>query len=378
MEKYFEIFINSYHGYFNYLWKEITHFHWENYFYGLLLISLLVWGLELLFPWRKNQKVFRKDFWLDTFYMFFNFFLLNLIVLIFLSNATAELFNDVLGLVGLKVSDFQLLDLNALPFGLGLLIFFLVTDFVQWNTHRLLHRVPFLWNFHKLHHSVKEMGFAAHLRYHWMEPVVYKSLLYVPLAIIGGFDVEAVAIVHFTVLAIGHLNHANIGWDYGIFKYVFNNPKMHVLLAFSSCEATLAPAYDQAIVGKVTESSDLAMRFFAEVDGGTTNESFAMREPIYNTLIGAFESLKLQAKARPVPNNTALEKINELLKSKGSGAISGEYPSAFAFEQIALTFKKMKETDREQGIKPLALQAFKGQVEIFLDQAITYESFLKR
>lgn len=72
------------------------------------------------------------------------------------------------------------------------------------------------------------MGFAAHLRYHWMEPIVYKSLLYIPLAIIGGFDVEAVAIVHFTALAIGHLNHANIGWDYGRFKYVLNNPKMHI------------------------------------------------------------------------------------------------------------------------------------------------------
>ncbi|HAV55632.1 MAG TPA: sterol desaturase, partial [Aequorivita sp.] len=90
--------------------------------------------------------------------MFFNFFLLNLIVLIFLSNATAELFNDLLGMVGLKLLDFQLLNLDALPFGLGLLIFFLVTDFVQWNTHRLLHYSPFLWNFHKLHHSVKEMG----------------------------------------------------------------------------------------------------------------------------------------------------------------------------------------------------------------------------
>ena len=160
MEKYIEIFKTSYHGYFNYLWKEITHFHWENYFYGLILVSLIVWALELLFPWRKNQKVFRKDFWLDTFYMFFNFFLLNLIVLIFLSNATAELFNDLLGMVGLKLLDFQLLNLDALPFGLGLLIFFLVTDFVQWNTHRLLHYSPFLWNFHKLHHSVKEMGFA--------------------------------------------------------------------------------------------------------------------------------------------------------------------------------------------------------------------------
>lgn len=228
MEKYLTIFKDSYYGYFNYLWSEITTFHWENYFYGLILVSLLVWGLELLFPWRKDQKIFRKDFWLDTFYMFFNFFLLNLIVLIFLSNATAELFNDILRLIGLQLSDFQVLDLNILPYGFGLLIFFLVTDFVQWNTHRLLHRIPFLWNFHKLHHSVTEMGFAAHLRYHWMEPVVYKSILYIPLAIIGGFNVEAVAIVHFSSLAIGHLNHANLGWDYGVLKYVLNNPRMHI------------------------------------------------------------------------------------------------------------------------------------------------------
>ena len=228
MGKYFELFKSSYREYFNYLIDEITHFHWENYFYGLIIVSLAVWGLEILFPWRKNQKIFRKDFWLDTFYMFFNFFLLNLIVLIFLSNATAQLFNDFLSLFGVSISNFQLVNLNQLPFGLGLLVFFLLTDFVQWNTHKLLHRIPFLWNFHKVHHSVKEMGFAAHLRYHWMEPVVYKSILYIPLAIIGGFEVSAVAIVHFTALTIGHLNHANLGWDYGILKYIFNNPKMHI------------------------------------------------------------------------------------------------------------------------------------------------------
>ncbi|MEZ4881611.1 MAG: sterol desaturase family protein [Flavobacteriaceae bacterium] len=228
MEKYFEIFKSSYHGYFNYLWNEITHFHWENYFYGLIIVSLLVWALELLLPWRKNQKIFRKDFWLDTFYMFFNFFLLNLIVLIFLSNTVEALFNDFLSLFGLSVASFQLFNLNTLPLGLGLVVFFLVTDFVQWNTHMLLHRIPFLWNFHKLHHSVKEMGFAAHLRYHWMEPVVYRSMLYIPLAIIGGFSVESIAIVHFTALTIGHLNHANLGWDYGFLKYIFNNPKMHI------------------------------------------------------------------------------------------------------------------------------------------------------
>jgi sterol desaturase/sphingolipid hydroxylase (fatty acid hydroxylase superfamily) len=228
MEKYSNILKDSYSGYWNYLLSEITSFHWDNFFYGLIIVSLLVWILEIIFPWRKNQKVFRKDFWLDTFYMFFNFFLLNLIVLIFLSNTAEQLFNDLLGLVGLSVSNFELFDVDSLPYGLGLVVFFFVSDFVQWNTHRLLHRVPFLWSFHKVHHSVKEMGFAAHLRYHWMEPIVYKSLLYIPIAIIGGFDAQDVAIVHFFALTVGHLNHANLGWDYGIFKYILNNPKMHI------------------------------------------------------------------------------------------------------------------------------------------------------
>ena len=229
MERYFKIIKGSYISYWDYLKNELLlNTGWGNYFYALLLVSVLVLILEILFPWRKNQKVLRKDFWLDTFYMFFNFFLLNLILLVALSNTAAALFNQVLGFVGLSIKSIQLIDLGSWPKWLALGLFFVVSDFVQWNTHRLLHRVPFLWNFHKVHHSVKEMGFAAHLRYHWMEPVVYKSLLYVPLAIIGGYTFQEVIIVHFFTLVIGHLNHANLGWDYGIFKYVFNNPKMHI------------------------------------------------------------------------------------------------------------------------------------------------------
>lgn len=229
METYLEIIKNSYSGYWNYLKNSVLlELNWENYFYGLILISLVVWGLERVFPWRKNQPLFRKDFWLDTFYMFFNFFLLNLIVLIALSNTAAQLFNDLLGVVGLSLRNFQVIDLNSLPFALRIFIFFIVVDFTQWWTHRLLHRVDFLWNFHKVHHSVKEMGFAAHLRYHWMEPIVYNSLRYIPLAIIGGFSAQDVAVVHFFTITIGHLNHANINWDYGWLKYIFNNPKMHI------------------------------------------------------------------------------------------------------------------------------------------------------
>jgi sterol desaturase/sphingolipid hydroxylase (fatty acid hydroxylase superfamily) len=229
MDKYIEIIKNSYSSYWNYLKQSILmDLNWENYFYGLLTISIGVWVLEIIIPWRKNQSLFRKGFWLDVFYMFFNFFLLNLIVLMALSNSAAEIFNDVLGFIGLSISSFQLLEINKFPFAARIFIFFIVVDFIQWWTHRLLHRFEFLWNFHKVHHSVKQMGFAAHLRYHWMEPIVYNSLRYIPLAIIGGFSAQDVAFVHFFAITIGHLNHANINWDYGFLKYLLNNPKMHI------------------------------------------------------------------------------------------------------------------------------------------------------
>ncbi|MFV0248005.1 MAG: sterol desaturase family protein [Tenacibaculum sp.] len=229
MDKYTELIKKAYANYWNYLKQSVFfEIHWENYFYGLIIISLLVWALELLFPWRKNQQAFRKDFWLDTFYMFFNFFLLNLIVLAALSDTASQLINDLLKLIGLSISDFKLFDINSLPYLLKLFIFFICIDFVQWFTHVMLHRLDFLWNFHKVHHSVKQMGFAAHFRYHWMEPVVYNSMKYIPLAIMGGFTVQDVAIVHFFNIAVGHLNHANINLDYGFLKYILNNPKMHI------------------------------------------------------------------------------------------------------------------------------------------------------
>lgn len=228
MEKYIEIIANSYSGYFNYLKSEILFPNWNNYFYGLLAISLIVWLLEIMFPWRKKQAVFRKDFWLDLFYLFFNFFLLNLILLIALSNVTTQMIDDILAIFGWKLASVQLFSISALPKPWALLLFFLISDFLQWNIHRLLHIVPALWKVHKTHHSVKEMAFAVHFMYNWMEPIVYKTLLYIPIILIGGFNLDDVFLVHFITIAIGHLNHANLGWDYGFLKYVVNNPKMHI------------------------------------------------------------------------------------------------------------------------------------------------------
>lgn len=205
---YLETFLGSYAGYASYLWQEIIHPGWHNYFYWLLGVSAFFFALEWLTPWRKNQPKFRKDFWLDFFYMFFNFFLFSLIIYNAASNVVVRFFNDLI----LSLTGFDLQASNPMqhwPVWAILLTGFVVRDFVQWWTHRLLHRSEFLWQFHKVHHSVEQMGFAAHLRYHWMENVVYRTIEYIPLALLG-IGLHDFFIIHIFTLAVGHYNHSNI------------------------------------------------------------------------------------------------------------------------------------------------------------------------
>ncbi|MFT5149338.1 MAG: sterol desaturase/sphingolipid hydroxylase (fatty acid hydroxylase superfamily), partial [Flavobacteriales bacterium] len=157
MNKYINTFIEAFTSMAEWTWSSIIFdVPWyTNYFWGLFAISILVWVLEIAFPWRKEQSIVRKDFWLDGFYMFFNFFIFSIVII------------GVYDMLGLFFAEFDLtskslalLDISEWAPWLQLLVFFLILDFVQWFTHVLLHRYSFLWQFHKVHHSVKEMGFA--------------------------------------------------------------------------------------------------------------------------------------------------------------------------------------------------------------------------
>lgn len=225
MDKYVNAFIDAFNGSVQWTWKSILFdVPWyTNYFWGLIAISLLVWILEMIFPWRKEQSIFRKDFWLDAFYMFFNFFMFAIVISGFYK-LLGVLFTDI----GISSKSLSIIDLSSLPMWAQLLVFFIVLDFVQWFTHVLLHKYSFLWKFHKVHHSVKEMGFAAHLRYHWMENILYKPLKVFGVMLLGGFEPEQAYIVHFAAITIGHLNHSNIKITWGPLKYIFNNPVMHL------------------------------------------------------------------------------------------------------------------------------------------------------
>lgn len=222
---YINSFTSAFWGSVDWTWRSmIFDVPWyTNYFWGLIVISLLVWGMEIAFPWRKDQPIIRKDFWLDGFYMFFNFFIFSIAI-----SGIYNVLNVWFAELGITSKSLSVIDISDWPMWIQLAVFFVVLDFVQWFTHVLLHRIPIFWQFHKVHHSVKEMGFAAHLRYHWMENILYKPLKTFGVMILGGFEPQQAYIVHFAAITIGHLNHSNIKITWGPLKHLFNNPVMHL------------------------------------------------------------------------------------------------------------------------------------------------------
>ncbi len=115
------------------------------------------------------------------------------------------------------------------PIAAQIAVALVVIDFLQWGVHVALHRFGPLWELHKTHHSVVdgEMDWIASFRFQWTEVVIYRSALYLPLAWFG-FLGEAVMVHAVFGTLIGHLNHANLDWDYGPLRHVFNNPRMHL------------------------------------------------------------------------------------------------------------------------------------------------------
>jgi len=115
--EYWQAFANSFGSYWNYLVQEITLAQpkLDNYFYYLIAASVFAWLLEMVMPWRKGQSIFRKQFWLDGFYMFFNFFIFNLIIFIALSNTVSLAIRDFLGTLGWHGGDLQLVYLEQYP-----------------------------------------------------------------------------------------------------------------------------------------------------------------------------------------------------------------------------------------------------------------------
>jgi len=109
-----------------------------------------------------------------------------------------------------------------------------VTDFFFYWFHRTLHRTPFLWAHHKMHHMDRELEAITIARQNWIE--VFLAALFMTLPMTLFFKVQnaqpwqlglvsgSVLTVLTTLLGVGHLN---VRWRVGRASLFWCSPQMH-------------------------------------------------------------------------------------------------------------------------------------------------------
>jgi sterol desaturase/sphingolipid hydroxylase (fatty acid hydroxylase superfamily) len=187
-----------------------------SYYHWLAGLALIFIGLERIWPRLAGQRLFRRGWLSDVAYLVFN----------------SKYLGVLLGYVAVRwlgpldaVFGGQRLASSPWWGQFGALL--ISIDFLKWAIHNLLHRVAWLWEFHKVHHSIVEMDWIGDWRFHWFEILVYNALLYAPTALLGVSREVALAVGVFDTL-IGHFAHANLRWRIGWLKYLINSPEMHI------------------------------------------------------------------------------------------------------------------------------------------------------
>jgi sterol desaturase/sphingolipid hydroxylase (fatty acid hydroxylase superfamily) len=182
-------------------------------FGGILFIPL-----ERLFPKRAEQHIFRTEWREDLLYYFISSMFVQIFA--FTTFAPSNFLLDHLKIEGLRTW------VSALPLLVQVLAIMVITDFVQYWLHRAFHRVPFLWGFHAVHHSAKEMDWIAGARMHFFEIIILRAATATP-AFTLGFGQEALQIYLLIVYVLSTFVHANLNWKLNWMERFMVTPRFH-------------------------------------------------------------------------------------------------------------------------------------------------------
>ena len=118
---------------------------------------------------------------------------------------------------------------------------FLAYELGYWLDHYLSHRIPFLWEFHKVHHTAESLSPLTNFRVHPVDSLVFVNILALVMGATGGtmnylfgksitsfslFNVNALVLV-FTYL-LDHLHHTHFWIPFtGVCGRIFVSPAHH-------------------------------------------------------------------------------------------------------------------------------------------------------
>ncbi len=108
-----------------------------------------------------------------------------------------------------KNEEWGLMNLIHLPYSLHILFTILILDFVIYYQHRLFHKVPLFWRFHRVHHTDLDFDVSTAIRFHPIEIIISLMIKMIAVMLIGG-DPWGTVIFEIILNASSLFNHANI------------------------------------------------------------------------------------------------------------------------------------------------------------------------
>ncbi|HKU40208.1 MAG TPA: sterol desaturase family protein [Polyangiales bacterium] len=188
-----------------------------------LLLDFLLTGtvfvfIEKIVPKYEQQAILRPAWQLDLFYFAINHLLIG--VLLIVGNGFAPV------VFGWAVNSHVQVFVSGLPLVAQLALLLLCADLAQYCCHRAFHEIPGLWKFHAVHHSSEHMDWLAGSRSHFVEILIDRSVVMVPLYLLGPSKEALDAYVLFAAVQAVFI-HANVRVPFGPLKYVFTTPQFH-------------------------------------------------------------------------------------------------------------------------------------------------------
>lgn len=105
----------------------------------------------------------------------------------------------------------------------------LALDFSSWLVHWVMHKQPFLWRFHLIHHSDNKVDVTTGLRHHPGDSLL-RGIFFLLLIFISGAPMYSVMIYQTLVVVATAFTHANISLNPKVDKalsYFLISPNMH-------------------------------------------------------------------------------------------------------------------------------------------------------
>jgi len=182
----------------------------------VFVCALIFWPLEELFEGDNSARPKLKDLASMWFYQSFGLWF------------AAGIIYEIAFFMRQFLPAPWLLYVKQQPFWLQAAATLLMAEIWVYVFHRLAHKLPFLWKFHRVHHTVVDMTWSATSRQHPVDFLLIIVGANLP-AMMLGIDLKPIALLVVLERIYTVLLHSDLDIHYGWFSRIIASPRLHSL-----------------------------------------------------------------------------------------------------------------------------------------------------